>query len=592
MVLASLGVRVSAQTLAGYQATILSQSPSAYFKLDANLTDSVSGSLTLTTNGASGGFMPDAFRNTTSAYGFLNSADGLTAPSDIIGGGDVATNAAATGVGSISLVFRALDSVTVGGQRFVLSQGNTTTNGNALSLFFENNTSSSDQCALKLRVGDGTTAILASNAIAFNSWYYFAMTYDETRDAGEVKWYLGQVGGALNSGTIDMGNDAVVGDNGAVYLGNQSTLGSGYRSPGRGRVDEFAVWTNELSGTQISNQFSKLPSPIPAAASYQDVVSAHGPAYYFKLDGSLLESMGGVLALSTNGPSGAFTNDLLGNPNGAYSFTETNDALFITHDLINGGGPGIDTVASGVGTINFLFRMLSDTNNGGQRYLFSAPASTTNGNQLGLFLESSSTANGNPNSLKLRVGNTTKGNVGSTDPVPVAYPEDLVPNAWYYFAMTYDESRNTPEVFVYFGRVGATLSSTSFNPANNSVVGDNGTLWIGNRDTLTSGFRSPGQGAIDEFATYNDELSPSEIAAQFNAILNVAAAPPSLAIALAGTNVLLSWTINNTAAYHLESANSLSPATWVTNTSPVTVIGANNVVTNAASSGQQYFRLK
>ena len=582
VVLASFVGRVSAQTLANYQATILSQSPSAYFKLDASLTDSVSGSLTLTTNGASGGFMPDAFRNTTNAYGFLNSADGLTAPSDIIGGGDVATNAAATGAGSISLVFRALDSVTVGGQRFVLSQGNTTTNGNALSLFFENNTSSSDQCALKLRVGDGTTAILASNAIAFNGWYYFAMTYDETRDAGEVKWYLGQVGGALNSGTIDMGNDAVVGDNGAVYLGNQSTLGSGYRSPGRGRVDEFAVWTNELSGTQISNQFSKLPAPIPASAPYQDVVTAHGPAYYFKLDDSLIESVSGSLSLSTNGPTGAFTTNVLGNANAAYSFTSADDSLWITNDIISAGVSAANTTASGVGSLAFLFRMLSDTNTG-QRFLLGQ--GTLSPTRLTAFLENTNPANGDPNSLKLRTGNTT---------TTVITNYDLVPNAWYYFAITFDETRNNDEVHWYWGRVGGTLTNGIFNPANDSVVGDNGIFTIGNRSNIndTAAFRNPGSGAIDEFATYNDELSPGEIAAQFNTILNVAAAPPSLAIARAGTSILLSWTTNNTAAYHLESATSLSPATWVTNTSPVTLMGANNVVTNAASSRQQYFRLK
>jgi hypothetical protein len=205
-----------------------------------------------------------------------------------------------------------------------------------------------------------------------------------------------------------------------------------------------------------------------------------------------------------------------------------------------------------------------------------------------MFLESSATANGNPNSLKLRVGNTTKGNVGSTDPVPVAYAENLVPNAWYYFAMTYDESRNTPEVYVYFGLAGGTLTSSSFNPANDSVVGDNGTLWIGNRDTLTSGFRNPGQGAIDEFAIWHDELTPAEIQAQFDAM--VPSTAPTLNIAQAGGSVVLSWTTLGTAGFDLESSPSLSTLVWTGAGAP-TVVGEMNYVTNSLTGTERYYRL-
>src|ERR1051326_953607 len=208
----SLAGNALAQTLSNYQFIVSSQTPAAYFKLDGALTDSVTPSQTLTPS--LGFFTADAVRHPTNAYAFLNASDALSLGTDIIPGGDpIGTNAAANGVGSISILFRALDSSSTG-QRFIFSQGSgVTSNGNALALFFENNTSTNNPGDLKLRVGNTTTSILASNTIAFDQWYMFTMTYDETRDAGEVLWYLGRSGGTLTSGTVDIGNDAVVGDN-------------------------------------------------------------------------------------------------------------------------------------------------------------------------------------------------------------------------------------------------------------------------------------------------------------------------------------------------------------------------------------------
>jgi hypothetical protein len=593
-----LGLPACGQTLINYQSTVLAQSPSAYFHLDGTFADATGNNPPMDVYVGTGGFMPDAYRNASNSYSFLGQTDALTNVNDLISGGGVTTNSAATNAGSFTLLFRTLDGLSTGGQRYLLGQGNTTTTGNALGVFFENGTASSDTCALKLRIGDGTTTLLLSNNIVFGAWYYLAVTYDEARDAGEVNWYLGRIGNALNSGTIDMSNDAVVGNDDPFVLGNQTNLNSGFRNPGKGRIDEFAVWNRELTGTEISDQFAKLPNPFPANVTYQQLIQAQGPKYYFKLDGSLVESVGNILTLSSNGAGGSFTSDFLGNPARAYSFSETNDALYVTNDLVNGGGPTINTAANGVGTLSFLFRMLSDTNNSGQRFLFSAPgseATSTDDDQLGLFLESSTPSSGeNANSLKLRVGNTTKGNVGSSDPVPVAYAEDLVPNAWYYFAMTYDESRNTPEVFVYFGRVGGTLTNSSFNPANSSVVGDNGWLVLGNK-IQTNGitgnaFQNPGEGAIDDFAIWHDELAADEIAAQFAALSPALSPAPSLTIELLSTEVLLHWPATTSTEYVLESATNLTSSPWTGAGAPV-VVGSDFVVTNVLATGEKYFRL-
>jgi hypothetical protein len=256
----ALTIRAQAQTAAAYQASVNSQSPSYYFTLDNTLTDSVGGSLSLAAGGTGGGFANDYFGNATSSRFYSSSTDSLSTSTDILaGGGPTGGNAGATGVGSFSFLFRSLDAAP-SGQRFLYAQGNTTGNANAFSLFFEN-TSNTDPGALKLRVGNGpTTTILLAPSVVADSWYYFAVTYDETRDAGEVLWYLGQAGGVtLSSGTINIGNVSVVGDNGTFTIGNSAVGASGaFRNPGNGQLDEVAIWNRELTSTEINSQYATL----------------------------------------------------------------------------------------------------------------------------------------------------------------------------------------------------------------------------------------------------------------------------------------------------------------------------------------------
>jgi len=604
----SLVASVSAQTLSNYQAVVSSQSPSNYFKLDGSLESAVNGSVVLEINElltANGGFASDVFRNPTNSYFFdagQNNAwlRNLTDPL-INGGGTADTNA--TNKGSITFLFRALAGTNIGGQRFLFDATTTggmgTTNHNALSLYFENDTSTNNPNSLKLLFGDSTTIVLPASNVLYGTWYYFALTYDESRKPNKAVWYLGPAGRVLSTGMTTNSDDAVAGEGTGLYIGQRASFGGAFRNPGSGRIDEFAIWARELSSTEISNQFAALPQPAPPGATYQQVIESQIPKYYFKLDNSFTESVGGVLEFTTNGVGGAFTGDFLGNANFAYSFLETNDALYITNDLINGGGPGQNTEATGTGTISFLFRMLSDTNYQGQRFIFSAPgseATSTSDNQLGLFLENSATTNPHPGSLKLRVGNTTKGSIGSSWPdnnIPVAFATNLVTNAWYYFAMTYDEGRNTTEVQVYFGRAGETLTTSTMNPANNAVVGDNGWLVLGNKiETNTivdNAFRNPGEGVIDEFAIWHDELTPTEIQAQFAAVV-APVATPTLTIARSGSDVIMSWPVDGSAGFDLESSVSLTSPSWTGAGSPF-VVGTNNVVTNAISGNTRFYRL-
>jgi Alginate lyase/Concanavalin A-like lectin/glucanases superfamily len=143
------------------------------------------------------------------------------------------------------------------GDRYLISQSDVSPNRNALSIFFANGG------GLMLRMGNTTipAPILSTAEITAypNAWYYLAVTWDEARDAGEVKWYLGRVGSQLNSGTFDFANDGVVGNDGTIYVGNHSSLTSGFRNPGDGALDQVAFWNRELLAGQIAAQFILLP---------------------------------------------------------------------------------------------------------------------------------------------------------------------------------------------------------------------------------------------------------------------------------------------------------------------------------------------
>jgi hypothetical protein len=591
------GTSLPAQTLSNYQYTVLSQGPGTYFQLDSSLASAVDPGVILDSFG--GGYASDVYRNPTNTRYFVNGTDFLrnTSTNLINGGGE--TNTLSTAAGSITLLFRSLDSTNTTGQRYLFYAGNSTAEGNALSLFFENTNyvANADPSSLKLRFGNTTTTILQATNLLPSTWYYFAVTYLESRVPNKAIWYLGPAGGVLASGMTTNADYAVAGDGGGIlYIGNQTNLTSAYRSPGNGRIDEFAIWNRELSAAEITNQFARLPQLPPATATYAEVVTAQLPTYFFQLNASLTNSVSPAFSLLTNAATGAFTNDLLGNPFWAYCFNETNDAIFTTNDIINGGGFVADSAAAGVGSVSLLFRMLSDTNNTGQRYLLSQGGVSGTQNQFALFLENTNTSNGDPNSLKLRMGN------GPT--TTIRQPADLTPNAWYYFAMTYDESRNSNpgEVKWYLGPVGGVLTNGAVDIANTAVIGDNGWFVIGNR-TVTNAiqnnaYRGPGSGVIDEVAIWREELSPSEITAQFNAATNTPAVvgpAPTLNILLSGSSVVLSWPSTTSPGYVLEATNVLDSTTIGQTNWPsagaATVVGTNFVVTNTLAPGNSFYRL-
>src|SRR5207247_69095 len=135
--------------------------------------------------------------------------------------------------------------------------------------------------------------------------------------------------------------------------------------------------------------------------AYQALVTGQGPLYYFKLDGSLVDSVSNTVAFTATNATAGFTTNVFGDLGSAYEADTSSGALYVS-DIIPGGGPGANTSANGVGSLSLLFYMLSANNNTGQRYIFFQGTSTSTRNAGSLFIENNNVANGDPNALKLR----------------------------------------------------------------------------------------------------------------------------------------------------------------------------------------------
>jgi hypothetical protein len=603
LALACFSLGVSAQTLSSYQATVLGQSPSSYFTFDGGSLTSVVGSppVTLTAFPATvaSQFNYDIFGNPTNAIYFTASTDAAydTTHHLINGGGTAATNSTATG--SITLLFRTIDPGPppsgAAGQHYIFSAGYVTGTSNALSLLIENPTSS-DPLSLKLRFGDSSTTILQATNMVPDAWYYFALTYNEVAtnsngspNTNKANWHLGRLGGGstLASGTTTNTVNAVAGDGTDFYIGSRTNFSSGFRNPGDGRVDEFAIWNRQLSANEIQAQFTNLPNvALPTCATYQSMITSQSPTHYFKLDGNPADSVNGSLVLSTNGgtPLLGYGCDYFGMQSNDCYFSAGPDALFASANLLNGGGTYTGALGSGKGSISCLFHPLAGTNYTGQKFIFSAGGSTGTSNGFALFFENTTSAN--PLALKIRFGDSTD----------VILPVTNFFSEWYYFAMTYDETRTSKQVNWWLARPGMTLQTGFFSATNGSLAGEGDIFYIGNSTDAGSGFRAvnsgrQSNGQVDEFTIWNRLLTTNEVAAQFSALSVSTGPPPTLSIAVSGTNAILSWPSSTDSGYGLQSTTNLASPNWLSAGASF-VVGTNNVVTNSISGSAQFYRLK
>ena len=440
--------------------------------------------------------------------------------------------------------------------------------------------------------------IMQATNMVPDAWYYFALTYNEaatnsdgSANTNKAKWYLGRLGGGstLASGTTKSNAvNAVAGDGTDFFIGCQTNFASGFRNPGDGRVDEFAIWNRQLSADEIQAQFAKLPNvALPPRATYQSVITNQSPTHYFKLDGNPADSVNGSLVLSTNGsaPQLGYGCDYFGMQSNDCYFSAGPDALFASANLLNGGGIYTGTLGSGKGSISCLFHPLAGTNYTGQKFIFSAGGNTGTSNGFAMFFESASSAY-NPLSLKIRFGDSTD----------VVLPVTNFFSEWYYFAMTYDETQPNKQVNWWLARPGMTLQTGFFSATNGSLAGEGDIFCIGNDASFGSGFRAvntgrQSNGQVDEFTIWNRLLTTNEIVAQFSALSVSAGPPPTLSIAVSGTNAIISWPSSTDSGYALQSTTNLALPNWLSAGASF-VVGTNNVVTNSISSSAQFYRLK
>lgn len=576
----------TAQTLSSYQSTVMSQTPSYYFTFDNGSLTSVANSVTLQSSPVVfSQFAYDVFRNPNDSAYFTAQGDGLVGSGDGLISGGGTSNLVSTASGTITFLFKTLDPGLNTGQRIIFSCGGSTTNHNALQVFLENtNPANGDPDSLKFRFGDGTTTILPAASVIPDTWYYFAFTYTEaSTTTNKATWYLGRPGGTLASGLTTNAPDCVAGDGTDFYIGNNPALNAGFRNPGNGQVDEFAIWSRQLSSSEVQAQFATLPNRTPApASSYEGAINNQSPTYFFKLNGNYVDSVSGTVTMGTNSFGNTFSYNWFDNPIGSCVFSNGPDALTNGNLLAGGGVYSTTTAGTGKGSISCLFHSLSVTNFTGERFIYSAGGATTATNGFGLFFENLTSSN--PGSLKLRFGNTSSTILPWTN---------IVTGDWYYFAMNYDESLPTHQVNWWLGQPGGSLQSGVVNAVSNSLAGMGTVFLMGNNTNFTAGFRNGNNvnGQLSEFAIWHRTLSGTEVTNQFNQLVSASVvAAPTLSITLLGENVILAWPSTTDPGYNLQSATDLASPSWGS-AGTASVVGNQFVVTNALTPTALFYRL-
>jgi hypothetical protein len=144
----------------------------------------------------------------------------------------------------------------------------------------------------------------------------------------------------------------------------------------------------------------------------------------------------------------------------------------------------------------------------------------------------------------------------------------------------------------WLGLIGGTLNSGTLSATNGSLAGQGNVFVIGSSSAslVNNSFRNStpsGQGRIDEFAIWHRVLTTNEVVAQFSALTFP---PPTLSIAVSGTNAIISWPSSTDSGYGLQSTTNLASPNWLSAGASF-VVGTNNVVTNSISGSAQFYRL-
>jgi hypothetical protein len=182
-----------------------------------------------------------------------------------------------------------------------------------------------------------------------------------------------------------------------------------------------------------------------------------------------------------------------------------------------------------------------------------------------------------------RFGISTSGSGGERD---INCPVAVGIGGWHQVAVTLNSGTG---ILYMDGAAVGTNASMSLNPSSLGVTTNN---YIGRSQ---SGSETYLNGSIDEFRIYNAALTSTEIAATvaLGSGQQLSTNSPALGLALAGTNLAVTWPVAN-AGFTVQSRTNLALGDWLNVTSPAPQIVSNQwqlALPAATNAGPAFYRL-
>lgn len=174
---------------------------------------------------------------------------------------------------------------------------------------------------------------------------------------------------------------------------------------------------------------------------------------------------------------------------------------------------------------------------------------------------------------------------GGGDVAHLVHPGSMPVNQQEHVVVTWSNTGNVARLYT-----NGVLVATSTAPRPiSALAGRDLNNWLGQSQWSADAHFA---GAYNEFRLYSGAMTPSQVAASFQAgpdSLPIAA--PNLAAQITGANLLLSWPAD-AAGFELQSTTSLSPATQWTSLGAGAVAGNRRQITVPLDSAARFFRLR
>jgi hypothetical protein len=454
-----------------YEATILADSPLAYYRLDEASGPTAQDSSGNGYNGTYAGSgvtysEPGALFGSTDSAILLNGTTGeMTCPAGLSPGG----------LGAISVECWVLfPSVGFAGYATLAANAIPGSSNTGFSLFV-----APGAAAVAFAVGNGTTSATAQSnqQLAANTWYYLCGTWDGTT----VRLYVNSsavAASAALSGTLGAAASSVA-------VGYQPASGSDYVP---GSMDEVAIYPTALSALRVQLR------PIYGEGAldftydtYKNTVLADNPQGYYRLDEA----------------SGPTAQDSSGNGyNGTYAGS---GVTYSEPGVTTGDG---DTAVLLDGTAGEM-TCPTGLNPGGWAALTAeawVKLTSISASAMGIWTNAQPTTSHKGISFHIGPGGTTLimsiGNGTSAANLSVAY--SFATGQWYHLVATWNGSTVT----VYIN--GASVGSVSF--AGGTIGSTSTAVGLGYSPVTNSSYL-PGE--IDEAALYNSALSAARVEAHY-----------------------------------------------------------------------------